>query len=104
MTRVTLLTQGGSIRGFECTGHAGFADAGADIVCAAISVLTTTCANALESVAGIAPVVDVSDGSMRVMLPPDEDGRDAQVILRTMKQGLTDIAQQYPRHLRLAEN
>ena len=55
MIRVTLHSRGDQITGFECRGHAGFDRAGRDIVCAAVSVLTTTCVNALETVAGVRP-------------------------------------------------
>ena len=50
MTRVAILQGALGPVGFICQGHAGYAEAGADIVCAAVSILTTTCANALESV------------------------------------------------------
>ena len=101
MIRVTLHVKDGLIRGFACKGHAGYAEAGRDIVCAAVSALTTTCANALESVAGVRPSVAVSDGEMRLSLS-DPSG-DAQVILKAMRQGLGDIAEQYPDCLQLTE-
>ena len=34
--------------GFEISGHAGFAERGQDIVCAAVSFLATTVVNSLE--------------------------------------------------------
>ena len=54
MIRVTLFkSPGGNITGFSCKGHAGYAEEGSDIVCAAVSALSITCANALQSVAGV---------------------------------------------------
>ncbi len=102
MIRLTLHETDGQLTGFECAGHAGFAQAGQDIVCAAVSILTTTCANALESVAGVAPKVSTSDGEMILSIPRDA-GRDAQVILMAMRQGLRDLAEAYPRYFRLIE-
>ena len=102
MIRVTLHTQDGRITGFESTGHAGYAEAWYDIVCAAVSILTTTCANALETVAGIKPVVKAKEGNMFLALPKG-GGHDAQVILQTLRQGLRDIAEEYPRYLLLNE-
>ena len=102
MIRVTLRWKGDEIVSFECKGHAGFAEAGQDIVCAAVSILTTTCVNALESVAGVKPDTRVSDGRMTVSLPANA-GRDAQVILRSMRQGLSDLAEEYPAYLQLNE-
>ena len=37
MTTVTFLTEESRIVGFEVSGHSGYADAGEDIVCAAVS-------------------------------------------------------------------
>ena len=102
MIRVTLFTRKGMITGFECSGHAGYAEAGRDIVCAAVSVLTTTCANALETVARAQPQVKAREGEMRLSLP-DPQGRDAQVILLAMRQGLRDVEAEYPDHLQLTE-
>ncbi len=102
MIRLTLHQTGGQLTGFECVGHAGYAEEGQDIVCAAVSILTTTCANALESVAGITPQVEASSGKMNLSLP-DHAGRDAQVILQTMRQGLRDLAEEYPRYFQLIE-
>ena len=103
MIRVTLHQKGGLITGFECVGHAGFAEAGSDIVCAAVSILTTTCANALESVAGLKPTVKAAPGKMILTLP-EGGGHDAQVILKTMRQGLRDIKDAYPDYVLLKEN
>ncbi|MBR1607087.1 MAG: ribosomal-processing cysteine protease Prp, partial [Clostridia bacterium] len=46
MTRVTLYHDAeGRLSGFSCKGHAGYAEAGSDIVCAAVSALSITCCN-----------------------------------------------------------
>ena len=103
MIRVTLHFRGTEIIGFECTGHAGFAQAGNDIVCAAVSTLAFTCANALEAVAGVKPLVKATSGRMILALPKGS-GHDAQVILKTMRQGLLDVKDAYPNHLLLNES
>ena len=102
MIRLSLYRAGEAITGFECKGHAGYAEEGSDIVCAAVSVLTTTCVNALESVAGVKAKVEIADGYMKALLS-DDKSHDAQVILRFLRQGLSDLAEQYPRYLRLTE-
>ncbi len=92
-------------RGYTVEGHAESAPEGEpDLVCAAVSVLTDTTANALERVARIRPVVAESDGSLACFLPPEtgeEAWQTAQIILRTMESGLCDIAAQYPRYVRI---
>lgn len=50
MTTVTIYqTKNGIYKGFELSGHAGYAKNGADIVCAAISMLTTNTINSIET-------------------------------------------------------
>ena len=101
MTTVTLLSSEGKLTGFMCKGHSAFARAGKHIVCAAVSVLSTTCANALESVAGIEPEIEVDDGYMKVTLPQGCDNHDALVILRTFEQGMRDIQASYPKYIQI---
>ena len=102
MIRVTLHVKDGLIRGFACKGHAGYAEAGRDIVCAAVSILTTTCVNALETVAGVKPRATAKSGLMLISLPRNA-GHDAQVILKSMRQGLSDLREEYPEYLQLKE-
>ena len=50
MTTVTIYqNKNGIYKGFELSGHAGYAKSGADIVCAAISMLTTNTINSIET-------------------------------------------------------
>ena len=108
MTRATLLRDRlGRYTGFSVKGHTGYAEEGRDIVCAGVSVLTTTCVNALETVAGIAPVViGGEDGFLEARLPEDitdAQMHDAQVLLGAFHQGLSDLADGYGKYIRLAE-
>ena len=103
MINFTLLKAGDRILGFECKGHAGYARAGRDIVCAGVSMLTITCANALESVAHAKPECDMKDGNLSVFLPEGSRSHDAQVILMTLRQGMQDLQETYPKYVSLTE-
>lgn len=48
MTRVTFYRRGGIFYGFEEIGHSGFADAGDDVLCAALSSMTMLVVNMIE--------------------------------------------------------
>lgn len=107
MTSVTLFQGPQGIQGFACSGHSGFSASGTDIVCAAVSALTLTCVNALESVAGIRPQVvqRPKDGFLQVTLPENLTGNqqhDAQVLLKALRQGIGDIQDQYPKYVHLS--
>ena len=86
------------------TGHSGQAEAGRDIVCAAVSILGCTCVNALESVCGILPLItENEEGVLAFQLPelnPEENAK-AQILMGALKQGLTDLADTYPRNVTL---
>ena len=86
------------------SGHSGQAEAGRDIVCAAVSILGCTCVNSLESVCGLIPeVTQNEEGVLEFRLPeiPPEDNAKAQILMGALKQGLTDLADAYPRNVKL---
>ena len=108
MTTITVYTlDGGMIHGFEAGGHAGGKRIrGYDLVCCAVSALTQTGVNALVSVAGLTPEVEVRDGYLKCILPQglDEKTSDsAQIVLRTIMTGLTDIQKIYPNLIRIQQ-
>ena len=106
MTTVQVRRDENGVCGLTVKGHAGYARNGSDIVCAAASVLITTCANALQSVADISPVLEVEEkpAIIAVDLPDGlspAQNHDARIILHTILQGFQDVAAQYPRYLQI---
>ena len=88
------------------TGHSGQAESGRDIVCAAVSILGCTCVNAMETVCGIIPeITENDDGVLAFQLPEmnPADNAKAQILMGALKQGLSDLAEEYPRNLTLCE-
>ena len=101
MTRVSVVREEGHIRQLTVSGHAGYAEAGQDIVCAAVSILTTTCVNALSSVAGVEPIVTQDERTAKVVvaLPrqlSQTERRDAETVMETALQGFRDLSGEYP--------
>ncbi len=86
------------------TGHSGKAESGTDIVCAAVSILGCTCVNSLEAVCGIIPEVSENDeGILDFRLPemsPEENAK-AQILMGALQQGIKDLSEAYPHHVRL---
>ena len=65
MTTVTVFCEAdGALSGFDCRGHADYAEAGEDIVCAAVSALTQGTLNGLLNVlkAPVAYKINEKDG------------------------------------------
>lgn len=93
------LDEGQRIRKFELSGHAGYADHGQDIVCAAISALSISAVNGLEHFLPQPAEVEVrdSDGYLTCSLPKldPQTLEQAQWILKTMALGIEKIQQSY---------
>lgn len=86
--------------GFTLSGHAGYADAGADIVCAAVSAMTNLVCNAAEAFGADAEVrQEEADAfvSYRLQRPCEEAVRLLNVFCAELKQ----LEKQYPRHVRV---
>ena len=80
MTTVTFLTEGKRIIGFDAKGHSGYAEAGSDIVCAAITSAVRLVDATVNDVLGLAASVKVHErsGSIEFRLPgglPVSSGR-----------------------------
>ena len=71
MTTVTFLTEGKRIIGFDAKGHSGYAEAGSDIVCAAITSAVRLVDATVNDVLGLAASVKVHErsGSIEFRLP-----------------------------------
>ncbi len=102
MTRITLLsTPKGRPLGYRVEGHTGYAEAGQDIVCAALSFLSYTCANALESIASLTPETKVHEesGFIQVALQENQTTQASDIILKVFQQGITDLQEAYPQNI-----
>ena len=104
MINAVLYREGKNMTGCRLEGHSGWADQGHDIVCAAASILGCTCVNSLESICGLIPEIsEDEDGILEFRLPemtPEENAK-AQILMGALKQGLTDLADAYPRNVKL---
>ncbi len=107
MIRVTFLHQNGRPVGFICTGHAGFAEAGSDIVCSAVSALAQTAVLGLVEVAHIPAGYSVrEEGSLRCMIggdATDAQRKDAALLLDTLAAGLRAVDESYPGYLKFSD-
>jgi len=88
----------GRVRGFELSGHAGYADSGQDIVCAGVSALSMAACNGLEYFLSVVPkVVQEEDGHLTCQLVgiPEQELEKAQWILQTMTLGIENLQATY---------
>jgi len=94
--------QGGSIVGLRVRGHAGFAVAGQDIVCAAASALVLSAAHGLRRHCEVRPRITDSSTEFRLEVPGGGNPR-AQAVLETAVAGLEAIAASYPGYMGITQ-
>lgn len=104
MTAVTFFQNGSLLTGFRAKGHSGYAEEGSDIVCAAVSALTQTAEAGIRKVAKARAKITLDEARalLEVLLLESEAEpmRAAQIILRTLEEGILDIERQYPEFVR----
>ncbi len=105
MIRVVVYRRDGGTRAIECSGHAGFAEEGRDIVCSAVSALTAALANGLTEEAKV-PCSVTDDGStLRCVLGEGLDrmqAHDAGLLFDTFERAVRDIREEYPNYLKIS--
>lgn len=96
----------GSVLELRTEGHAGFADPGEDIVCAAVTALVVTALLGLQHVAAHPHEGRAESGQAYCRLLPGgtpESAVKAQAILETTVLGLKDIEKDYKDYIRVTE-
>ncbi len=96
----------GFIRRFSIKGHAGYDEAGRDIVCAAVSAIAQTAVLGLIEVADAKPLYTQKDGFLSCELPDDiadESRAAAGAILDTMAAGLKSMGYDYKDYISIIE-
>jgi uncharacterized protein YsxB (DUF464 family) len=97
MTHVTIfINEDKECVGFQIEDHAGYADQGEDIVCAAISTLVINTINSIEAFTGTVPIVETDEKSGYIHCSFEESiTNEAALLLDSMILGLSQIKEQY---------
>ena len=106
MTRCEFFTENDRITGFSVSGHSGYAEAGSDVVCAAISAIVTMAEATINDVCGAKAKVRVKEEDARVTLtlPASCDEEDAvQAVLAGMMLYLCSLRDDYPDYIEVLE-
>ena len=106
MTRCEFFTEGDRITGFSIPGHSGYAEAGSDIVCAAITAVVTMAEATINDVCGAKAKVRVKDEQARITLtlPVSCDEEETvQAVLAGMMITLCGMRDDYPDYIEVLE-
>ena len=94
------------ITGFSVSGHSGYAESGADIVCAAVSAVVTMAEATINDVCGAKAKVRVKDEDARITLtlPTSCDEEESvQAVLAGMMLTLASLRDDYPDYIEVLE-
>ena len=108
MTTVTFRVEGNRIAGFDARGHSGYAGAGADIVCAAVTSTVRLIECVLNDVMGLCASVKVNEKTALISLRiPGSLGQTAESTCQTLLTGLmvylTQLCEEYPENIIVME-
>ena len=106
MTRCEFFTEKDRITGFSISGHSGYAESGADIVCAAVSAVVTMAEATINDVCGAKAKVRVKDEQARITLtlPVSCDEEETvQAVLAGMMITLAGMRDDYPDYIEVLE-
>ena len=108
MTTVTFFTEGRRITGFQAEGHSGYAEAGEDIVCAAVTSAVRLLECVLNYVKGLCSSHKVQEKSSRITLritgslgPAAED--TCQTLLAGLMVHFSELHSEYPDNIEVLE-
>jgi uncharacterized protein YsxB (DUF464 family) len=89
------------IVGFKTEGHAGYAESGYDIVCAATSVLIINTINSIEQFTDMdcEVITDEENAIIQLMVCSPNQSRESMVLLKALELGLSSIAEDNPNYL-----
>ena len=94
------------IKGFSISGHSGYAEAGADIVCAAISAVTTMAEATINDVCGAKAKVRVKEEDARITLTLPavcDEEESVQAVLAGLLLYLCNLRDEYPDYIEVLE-
>ncbi len=106
MTRCEFFTEDDRITGFSVSGHSGYAEAGADIVCAAVSAVVAMTEATINEVCGAQAKVRVKEADARITLtlPTSCDEEESvQAVLAGMMLYLSGLRDDYPDYIEVLE-
>ena len=106
MTKCEFFTEGDRITGFTVYGHSGYAEAGQDVICAAISAIVTMAEATINDVCGAKAKVRVKEEDARVTLtlPASCDEEESvQAVLAGMMLTLCNLRDDYPDYIEVME-
>lgn len=95
MIQVQTIKENGHYKKFMISGHAGYADEGEDIVCAAVSALVINTINSIEEFTEDAFTCDCSEGMIQNWEFTSSVSPETELLMDALMLGLANIQKSY---------
>ena len=95
MITIEIRTSKDEYLGFSCKGHAGYAEEGNDIICAAVSALTVNTINSIEKFTKDAFKAEAADGLVRWKFTEKPLSSETKLLMDSLVLGLEEIQETY---------
>ena len=102
MVSVIIYKKNGSYYRVECSGHAGDASAGENIVCAAISALVINCFNSVERFTEDFVSSETSKDGITILQLKENISHDTELLVKSLEYGLKDISKDNGKYLKIS--
>ena len=105
MINITIVQIKKNITTIEATGHSGYAEAGNDIVCSAVSTLMQALAVGLTEVVKVSADVKIDETIpyMNICLNENITNTNVQTLMQTTMLSLKQVANEFTKHIKIKE-
>lgn len=95
MIQVQFKKEQGQYKSFQIEGHAGYAEEGEDIICAAVSALVINTINSIEQFTEDTFTCDCQDGMIKSWEFPSDVSKATALLMDSLRLGLQNVEKSY---------
>ncbi len=108
MISVSFLSEAGGLRGFRISGHSGYAEAGSDIVCAAVTSAVRYAECTMNDIlrCGVPFGVNEEEAEISMLLDrdmPEGKRSSCRALLEGLRAYIKQLADEYPDYIEVLE-
>ena len=102
MIKITVYSRQNQYTGFRSEGHAGYAEEGYDIICAAVSVLSVNLVNSIEEFTDDAFECNSDEESGYLMFRLTEElSNESKILMKSLVRGVKDIQKDNEKYIKI---
>ncbi len=103
MITASFTKQNGAYTGFRVCGHSGYADAGSDIVCAAVSAMVMLAVNTVQDGFGEEARLETAERDALISFSLKKHSDIGSKVIACLKAELEALAEQFPQNILVKE-